>query len=366
MTLRARFEHRQGDFRLDLDLEAPARGVTALFGPSGAGKTTLLRLIAGLERPRQGRLELDGELWQDDAAGLFLAPHRRPVGVVFQESSLFAHLPVEGNLRFGWRRVPAAQRRLDYDRVVELLRLGALLERSVDGLSGGERRRVAIGRALLVSPRLLLLDEPMTGLDEASRDGIAASLDSLQRELEMPVLYVSHALDEVTRLADHLLLLGEGRLLGGGPTREMVSRLDLPISEGDVAQAVLGARVVGHDEPYHLTELELGDDPDMEPRSDLRLLVPRHDLPQGRRVRVAVLARDVSLALERPRATSILNILPARVEAVRRDGDTLMMVRLDVGGANLLSRITRRSGEALDIRPGRELFAQVKAVALLR
>jgi molybdate transport system ATP-binding protein len=356
VTLEARFEHRLGGFRLDVELCLPGRGVTALFGPSGAGKSSLLRLIAGLDRPTRGRFRVNDELWQDSESGLFRPAERRPVGVVFQESSLFSHLSVEGNLRYGWRRLEAAERRVDFERTIRLLGLERLVGRSVDELSGGERRRVAIGRALLVSPRLLLLDEPMTGLDSTARDEIADCIGSLQRELEIPVLYVSHILDEVIRLADHLVVIRDGRVLGAGPAPETVGRLDLPITSGDLAQAILAPSVAGHDEQYGLTRLELASG---------SLWVPLHDVAVGARVRVGVLARDVSLALEPPRRSSILNVLPARVAEVRRDGPTLLTVRLETGGETLLSRITRRSGEALDIRPGRELYAQVKAVALL-
>jgi molybdate transport system ATP-binding protein len=352
MTIRARFHIRRGGFLLDLDLTFPARGITALFGPSGCGKTTLLRAMAGLVRDPGGYCSVGEQVWQDGSR--FVPVHRRPLGYVFQEASLFQHLSVQGNLDYGWRRTSPGQRRVSLDDAVELLGIGPLLNRRTHGLSGGERQRVAIARALLTSPRLLLMDEPLAALDRAGKQEILPYLERLHTELAMPVLYVSHAADEVARLADHLVLLEAGRVRASGPLGELLTRLDLAREQGQEAEAVIEATVDSHDEAYHLSYLEF---------SGGRICVARNRLASGKTVRLRILARDVSLTLERQRGTSILNIFPAVVDNLAEDGPAQMLVRLDVGGTALLSRITRKSASALELAPGRPVFVQIKAVA---
>ncbi len=354
MTVRARLLARRGDFTLDAELSVPGCGVTALFGPSGAGKTTLLRALAGLDRDVEGTLRVDEEIWQEGRRAV--PPHRRALGYVFQEPSLFPHLTVRGNLVYGFGRVPVAQRRVGLDRAVELLGLGKLLDRGPAGLSGGERQRVAIGRALLTSPRLLLMDEPLAALDRESKAEIFPLLERLCEELAIPVLYVSHAPDEVARLADHLVLMEHGRIRAAGPIAEMFTRLDLPLARGDQAEAVIAAAVGDHDDTYHLTYLDFPGG---------RFAVPREDLARGRRVRVRVLARDVSLTRERQTGTSILNIFPARVTEMAAENPAQVMVRLDAGGTPVLARVTRRSAVDLGLAPDQTVYAQVKSVALL-
>ena len=239
MSLEARFRIDRGEFVLDARLEAPDRGVTAIYGPSGCGKTTLLRAIAGLEQDPAGHLTIGGRVWQDGRS--FLPPHRRPLGYVFQEASLFPHLSVRRNLEYGYRRVAREERRVDFEETVTLLGVGGLLDSRPVELSGGERQRAAIARALLTSPRLLLLDEPLTGLDAAGRSEIVPYLERLHAALEIPVLYVSHAADEVARLADHLALMKAGRIVATGPIAEMLTRFDLPMSRGMDAEAVVEA-----------------------------------------------------------------------------------------------------------------------------
>jgi molybdate transport system ATP-binding protein len=378
---------RRGGFVLDVDFSAPAAGVTGVFGPSGSGKTTLLRCVAGLERAPGGRLEVGGELWQDEAHGLFLPTHRRRVGYVFQEAALFGHLSVRRNLDYGWRRTAAAERRVTFDEAVAWLGLGRLLEHRTWELSGGERQRVAIARALLASPRLLLMDEPLASLDAAARRDILPYLERLHAALAIPVLYVSHSADELLRLSDHLLLLAAGRVRAGGPVTEMSTRLDLlPWAPEAEPEAVIEAWVAGHDDDFDLTYLDFAGG---------RFSVPRHDAERGSRQRVRVLARDVSLALERPVRTSVLNIFEARIleigeicevgeigagdggsgaggEAGERPGGgsggtggRQPLVKLDAGGATLLAQITRKSLAALDLRPGMAVYAVVKGVALV-
>ena len=230
MTIEARFDIDRGDFRLDVDLSIPARGITALFGPSGCGKTTLLRAIAGLERVPGGHLGMAGETWQDD--GLFVPTHKRPIGYIFQEASLFSHIDVRGNLEYGTRRMRDGQDRVSLEEAVDLLGIGHLLDRRPHTLSGGERQRVAIARALAVSPRLLLMDEPLASLDLERKQEILPYLESLHRTLEIPVIYVSHEPDEVARLADHMVLLEAGRVIASGTVHDMFTRLDLPLANG--------------------------------------------------------------------------------------------------------------------------------------
>ena len=351
--IEARLQLAWPGFQLNVDLRLPGRGVTALFGHSGSGKTTLLRCIAGLERAPQGRVCVNGELWQDGRH--WLPPHQRPLGYVFQEASLFAHLNVLGNLRYGMKRSASASSAM-LDQAVALLGIEPLLARTPDKLSGGERQRVGIARALAVGPRLLLMDEPLAALDVQRKREILPYLDRLHDALEIPVLYVSHAPDEVARLADHLVVLQAGQALASGPLAETLARLELPIRLGEDAGAVLEATVAEQDPAWHLVRLDFAGG---------SLWTRDPGLPLGRRVRVRVLARDVSLA-ETPSVSSIQNCLRGTVEALGdEDHPALALVRVRVGDSVLLARLTRRSAAALHIAPGRAVWVQVKSVALL-
>jgi len=355
MSIHARFRLTRPNFLLDVDVQFPLRGITALFGASGSGKTTLLRCIAGLERA-PGSLQVGDEIWQNETTSV--PTHRRALGYVFQEASLFPHLSVRANLEYGYRRIPPAERKVQLEQVVAWLGLNRLIERHDPAqLSGGERQRVAIGRALLTSPRLLLMDEPLSALDSRSKQEIMPYLEALHCELEIPVLYVSHALDEVARLADHLLLLQAGRVIACGVPGEILARLDLPTAHFDDAGAVIEATVVQHDERYGLTQLDYGDG---------ILWVGQVSHPLGSRVRARVLARDVSIALQHAHDTSISNILPARIAEISDEGADKVNVRVTVGTSNvLLARITRRSRDRLGLAAGMEVYAQVKSVALM-
>ncbi|MDW3715216.1 MULTISPECIES: molybdenum ABC transporter ATP-binding protein [unclassified Pseudomonas] len=357
--IRARLYLAWPGFLLDVDLALPGRGVTALFGHSGSGKTSLLRCIAGLERSARGHLEVNGETWQDSERGLFVPTHKRALGYVFQEASLFEHLSVRRNLEYGERRIPVAERRVKLAQAVELLGIGHLLERMPARLSGGERQRVGMARALLTSPRLLLMDEPLAALDGKRKAEILPYLERLHDELDIPVLYVSHSPEEVARLADHLVLMDEGRVLGSGPLGETLARLDLPTALSDDAGVVIEGRVIGHDADYQLFTLGL-------PGSGLSMRVAHAPAEAGRRVRFKVQARDVSLSLQRQADSSILNLLPATVcEAIPADNAAHVLVRLEVDGNPLLARITRYSRDQLGLHPGQQLWAQIKSVALL-
>ena len=348
-------------FGLELDLTLPGRGVTALFGPSGSGKTTCLRVLAGLEPQAVGRISVAGDVWQDSAQGIFKPVHQRALGYVFQEASLFDHLSVQANIRYGFERTPAAQRRHGWDHALELLGIGHLLARRPHELSGGERQRVAIARALATSPRVLLMDEPMAALDAARTADILPWLEQLHEALDIPVLYVTHALDEVVRLADHLVLLAQGRVLAQGAIADLLTRPDLPLALGDAASALIEATVLGSD-PDGLCQLDFAG-------GCLRLPMDRLP-PPGRRLRLRVQAKDVSLALDAPGRTSLLNVLPAQVREVHDTGSAQTLVCLTLGpgpgGAPLLSRISSVSARKLGLHPGQPVLAQIKGVALMR
>jgi molybdate transport system ATP-binding protein len=353
--IQARFEHRYGGFTLDVDLNLPGKGVTVLFGPSGCGKTTLLRCMAGLTRAVQGQLTVNGAVWQSDT--VHMPTHQRALGYVFQEANLFAHLNVQRNLLFGQARIPLTEQRIALRSVVELLGLGHLLERMPQGLSGGERQRVAIARALLTSPRLLLMDEPLAALDLARKNEFLPYLERLHDELDIPVVYVSHAPDEVARLADHIVVMQQGRAVAVGPLTETLARLDLPIHLGEDAGVVLRAVVVERDTAWHLARVEFAGG---------SLWVRDGAQPIGHAVRVRILARDVSIALAPVSGVSIQNGLAATVEQMAQDyHPALSLLRLKVGGSPLLARLTRRSAAALELQSGKSVWVQIKAVALI-
>lgn len=344
-------------FRLNVNLNLPGRGVTALFGHSGSGKTTVLRCVAGLERAPGGFLAINGQVWQDDANGIFLPTYRRPLGYMFQEASLFPHLSARKNLEYGQKRVPVQSRKVSLDQAIGLLGIEHLLDRRPESLSGGERQRVAIARALLTSPDLLLLDEPLAALDLKRKREILPYLERLHDELDIPILYVSHSPDEVARLADYLVVMTNGSVFTAGPLHETLARLDLPAAFADDAGVVLDTVVGAHDDNDSLTRL------DFEGGS---IYVARRPEELGRRLRCRVHARDVSLTLERAQHTSILNILAAEVVGTAAtESPAHVLVRLQVNGTPLLARITRRSSNNLGIAPGLPVWAQVKAVALL-
>ncbi|MDO9030114.1 MAG: molybdenum ABC transporter ATP-binding protein [Hydrogenophaga sp.] len=359
LTLQTRLA--RGAFTLDLDLTLPGRGLTALFGASGSGKTTCLRVLAGLEPAASGRLSVGGELWQDSARGLFVPPHQRALGYVFQEASLFDHLSVQDNIRFGYRRTPAAQRRYGWDHGLELLGIGHLLQRTPHELSGGERQRVAMARALATSPRVLLMDEPLAALDAPRKAEILPWLEQLHQKLDIPVVYVTHSADEVARLADHLVLLEQGRVMAQGPVLELMTRTDLPLAHGDSAGALVEAVTCGLQSDSDLCELRFDGG---------TLLLPQTratPLPDRTPVRVRIQARDVSLSLVQPEQTSVLNCLPATVADVSEDGPGQVLVGLRLGQeTRLLSRISRLSCERLGIAPGLPVYAQIKGVAMVR
>jgi len=348
----------RGAFSLDVKLHIPSQGITALFGHSGSGKTTLLRAIAGLEKCA-GYMHFGKEIWQEQGR-VFLAPEQRPIAYVFQEASLFPHLNVRENLEFGLKRTPAHKQRVDLAETITWLGLDHLLRRSPDGLSGGERQRVAIARALLSSPELLLMDEPLSALDGKARAEIFPYLERLHTELSIPVIYVTHAMEEVARLADHMVQLEAGRVVAEGAAVDLLSRLHQRPVAGEEPGAVIEARLAAHDEAHHLSELSLA--------AGLTLLAPKLDAEPGTLVRIRIPAREVSISLQLPEGTSILNILPARIIdfAEGDPGRVLVQLELEGGVIRLLSRISRYSWDRLGLHKGKQVQAQIKSMGLAR
>lgn len=357
MTLAVDVERRLGSFTLKAKFATEGR-LTALFGHSGAGKSTLVNLIGGLLKPDRGRIEIDGRVLVDMARGIDVPTHRRRVGYVFQESRLFPHLTVRQNLHYGRWFTPAAERRERPQHIVELLGIAPLLDRRPAHLSGGERQRVAIGRALLASPRLLLMDEPLAALDEARRAEILPYIERLRDEIKVPIVYVSHAIPEVARLATTMVLLSDGAVAAVGDVTAIMGRIDLfPLTGRYEAGAVLAMRVAAHDAAYELTTLRSA-------AGDIR--VPRIDLPIDAPLRVHVRARDVMIGLEPPHGLSALNVLPGKVAELGAREGPIVDVRIDLNGEFLLARVTRFTIDRLGLTVGRPVFAIIKSIALDR
>jgi molybdate transport system ATP-binding protein len=345
---------RTGGFSLDARFEA-GRGVTALFGPSGAGKTTVAQILAGLVRPDDGRVTCDGQVFVDTARGVFVPPHRRRLGCVFQDGRLFPHLTVAQNLRYGRWFAGRPHRAASLDRAIDVLGLAPLLPRMPGRLSGGEQQRVAIGRALAADPRLLVLDEPLSGLDARRRLEVLPYLERLRDETGLPMVYITHSADEIARLAATVVVLAAGRVEFAGPVRDAMARLDvLPIEGAEDAGAVVEGRVAAHDAADELTRLAI---------SGGELIVPRLPLPVGTRVRTRIRSRDVMIATARPDGLSAQNVLPARVLAIDAEEGAAVHLRLACGTDELLARVTRRALRALDLAPGRAVFAVVKSLS---
>jgi len=340
-------------FMLDANFSIPDRGITVVFGPSGSGKTTLLRAIAGLEKSDDGFLKIGDSVWQKGED--FLATHRRQLGYVFQDAALFDHLDVKGNLNFVIKRAIGLKE--DFiESIHNLLEIKTLLNRKTTQLSGGERQRVAIARALLTNPKILLLDEPLSALDLKRKNEILPYLDSIHNDLEIPILYVTHSQDEMSRLADHLLLIEDGNIVGSGPVNDMLTRFDMPLSHGGDAVSIIEAEVLKRDSEFNLMHLDfLGG----------QFIVPDNSFPVQTKVRIRVVARDVSLTKSKQVDTSILNIFPAMVQEIVNEGEAQVMVRLQIKETILLACITRKSSYKLRLEKGSEVFVQVKSVAIL-
>lgn len=360
-AIAASFSGALGDFSLDIAFEAPSRGVTVLFGPSGCGKTSVLRCMAGLQR-LTGHLRIGDETWQDSSGGIFLRPHERAIGYVFQEANLFAHLSVRDNLLYGARRAGKGHKegKNGFDHMVALLNIGHLLDRSPVALSGGERQRVAVGRALLAYPRILLMDEPLSALDQDAKNAILPYFEALHEELAIPMVYVTHDMREVERLADTLVLLRDGRILAQGRLTDLQSDPALPLVSAPEAAVVLDGMIDHVDDDYALTTFSIPGG--MLVAAGLQGAPGTH-----RRLRIA--ASDVSFTRMQPEQTTILNVLPAVVLAIRPRGegpqvDVIAALGADGSGAQIIGRITRKSLQALDLAEGASVFAQIKGVAI--
>jgi molybdate transport system ATP-binding protein len=353
MSLSLRLTHDFPDIRMDVAFEVPSPGVTVLFGPSGAGKTTVLAAAAGLLRPRVCRLAVDGQILADTEAGVWLPPERRRVGLVFQDAKLFPHMSVATNLRFGMRRAPPGP--IGFDDVVGLLGVEALLDRRPATLSGGERQRVAIGRALLAQPALLLMDEPLASLDEARKAEIMPYLARLKTALRLPVLYVTHAMDEVARLADSIVLMEAGRVVGFGAVPEIASRTDLTLARRDDASALIDCRIAEHDPRRELTRLDGGGE---------AFLVPLIDAPLGAPRRIRVPAREVILAGRPPDAISLHNVVPGTVRRIAQAVGRTVLVEIGLPQGTLLARVTPDAISRLELAPGRPVLALIKSTSI--
>ena len=354
MTLSVSLLHRFADFTLDAAFDAPA-GLTALFGRSGSGKTTAVNAVAGLLRPAFGRIVVDGDVLLDTDRGIALPPHRRRIGYVFQDARLFPHLTVRQNLLYG-RWFAPQDKEAEFDRITDLLGIGTLLSRRPGGLSGGEKQRVALGRAILSNPRLLLMDEPLAALDDARKAEIMPYLERLRDEVHLPILYVSHSVAEVARLATTVVMMEAGRVTATGAVADILS--DPGTAPGFGLRemgAVLQAKVVSHDEEDGLTLLAT---------SAGNLWLPRIEAPAGTTLRLRIMAQDVMLATARPEGISALNILPATVAEVWEGDGPGALVRLAAGHEAILARITRRSATKLNLQQGTPVFAILKAVSV--
>ncbi len=347
---------RLQDFVLDVAFTSSAP-LLALFGRSGSGKTTLINCLAGIATPDSGRIVINGHVLFDSEAGIKLLPEQRRIGYVFQDALLFPHLSVERNLFYGARHSSEASA-IDAQQVIELLGIGHLLARRPATLSGGEKQRVAIGRALLSNPRVLLMDEPLASLDGERRHEILSYIESLRDRLRIPIVFVSHSVAEVSRLADEVILLSEGKVLASGATQDVMGRIDLfPHTGRHESGAIIETQVRSHDDAYELTVLDFDGG---------SLAMSRIDAHPGDPIRIRVRARDVALATSRPENISFANILQGRVEQLTDDAGAMMEVRLRVGSACLVARITRRSAHALALAPGKSVYAMIKAAAIDR
>ncbi len=353
-AIELRYGLKRTGFALDIDVSVPMQGITGVFGQSGAGKTSLLRCVAGLETPGKGYLAVAGEVWQDTSAGISRQAHEREIGYVFQEPRLFPHLDVRRNLDYGRKRANGSNGSPSFDDVVALLGLDQLLDRNTVSLSGGEAQRVAIGRALLRAPKFVLMDEPLASLDAPRKDEILPFLDRLHNELSVPVIYVSHSIDEITRLCDQLVVLNEGRVLADGLLQDVVAGGDIATLSGPEAGAVLQGVVDQVDAEFGLSRVSTP--------GGAFWVTPEFAVDS--RLRLRIRADDVSLCRTQPENSTILNVLPATIETMQPSGASSLLVRLRLGGDTLLARVTRRSAAELRLAEGEAVFAQVKAVSV--
>ncbi len=357
--IKAHFQINFPSFHLDTDLEVPAKGVTVIFGPSGCGKTTFLKCIAGLIRSPNGYFQLGEETWQDETKNIFLPVHEREIGMVFQEARLFSHISVESNLKYGLKRIPISERRVTWEQIINIMDLGPLLKRSPQKLSGGEQQRVAIGRALLTSPKILLMDEPLANLDTTRKLEIIPFLTKLKEELGIPIFYVSHSLNEVLQIMDTLVLIGNGKIIACGPANQVMAQTNLPQTASfNFRGSILETKVVDHDTEFNLTRVQF--------RNHF-LYIPQQPFSPGQTLRLHVLAKDISIHLNPPQGpTSVLNILSGTVLEIGMvdSKESSVEIKLNVGEP-ILATITRKSLHHLGLKIGQRVYLYFKAVKMV-
>ena len=356
-TLHCSVKQRKTGFILDINLNISSTGITALFGASGAGKTTLLRIIAGLEKVSNSKIFFNEQVWQSGDSN-FLPTHRRRIGYVFQQANLFPHLTIEHNLRYGLKRHGNTEAFTHYQDVVDLLNLDSYLNRYPQQLSGGQKQRIAIGRALLSQPQLLLMDEPLASLDIQSKREIIPYLEKIHETISVPIIYVSHSVEEVARIADQIVLVDKGQVLAQGEINDILTRNDLPLAHLNESCSVIDGQIDAFDKEFHLSYVRIGNQ---------TIALSETNKPVGSKVRIRILARDVSLALEKNTSSTIHNIFPAKVLKISQSSDPAkLVVRLKVGNTILLSQITKFSAYRLKIGVEQDIWAQVKSAALMR
>ena len=356
-SLTARFQLAYSEFNLAVDLQLPSTGITVLFGPSGSGKTSLLRCIAGLEKAPIGYFEINGQCWQDSSNDLFVPTYQRNLGYVFQEANLFPHLTVTGNLQFGLKQQKKASIDLkEYLALIELLGITHLLNRKPERLSGGEKQRVAIARALLLKPDILLMDEPLAALDNKRKQEILPFLIHLHQHLSIPVLYVTHSQQEVAQLADTLVVMEAGKVIAKGGLTETFNQIDFSYTQDKAASSVWKVTLCRHEPDFHLSCVEVDNN---------KLSLPLMTAPIGTQLRIQIYAKDISLTLEAPKASSILNILPATIKEIKNDNHGQCTVRLELGSQSLLAHITQKSAQSLGLKNEMPLYVQIKGTSLL-
>ncbi|WP_111980340.1 molybdenum ABC transporter ATP-binding protein [Algibacillus agarilyticus] len=351
-----RFKTSQKHFTLNVDVKLPARGITAIWGQSGSGKTTLLRCIAGLEKAQQGMFKINNQEWQN--ANLFLPTHKRPFGYVFQEASLFPHLTAQENLDYAIKRAPAKTSQDTYDKILAIMGIENILNRHPQHLSGGERQRVAIARALLIQPQLLLMDEPLASLDHKRKTEIMPYLEQLNLHFDIPILYVSHSIDEVARLADHIVALENGHVIAQGGLLEVLSKIDSPLDIGEKTGAIIEGKIVEKDSTWHLAAINLANN---------KFWFRDNGEALNKTVRLRILARDVSIALSQHQDSSITNKLPAVISDIVADQKDVSMslVQLEIDPGQLIARISNKSINTLSLNKGSTVWAQIKSAAVV-
>ncbi len=355
MSMSVSIAHRLGSFVLDAGFEAKGP-LTAIFGASGSGKSSVVNVIAGLIKPHAAKIIVNDEVLTDTARGIVTPAHRRRIGYVFQDARLFPHLSVERNLKFGRWFAPPLRRYADFKQIIDLLNIGTLLQRKPGQLSGGEKQRVAIGRALLASPRLLLMDEPLSSLDALRKSEIIPYIEKLRDELRIPIVYVSHSVAEVARLASDIVVMANGRVTASGPARDIMQRLDLvPPDERDEGGAILDMSVISYDDEFDMSLLR-------SPAGTIHVQGQAGGI--GKTIRVRIRARDVMMATEEPQHISALNILQGRVASLGGAVGASVDVGIDCAGSTIMARITRQSAAALKLEAGMPVYAVVKAVSI--